>query len=194
MTTIIRYPDSFIRIVLFVAAILTVPALESATLQLPLGNRRLISPDGAWLLYGVPAPEAGHHDPQLWLENLRTHHKARLQDVPDTLRAAWFPDSRQFWVEDHSASDETEACIYNPATLHRLDIRRIVLAADPSGHRYYSVESAAARNLVIDLKGHTGDWQQVSCFDIHYRVSRTGAVEKLSGRIWPIRQDPNRCR
>jgi hypothetical protein len=47
---------------------------------------------------------------------------------------------------------------------------------------------------LIDLKGHTDDWPQVSCFDIHYRVSRTGAVEKLSRRIWPIRQYPNGCR
>jgi hypothetical protein len=173
--------------------------LEAATLELPRGNQRLVSPDGAWSLFGVPAPEAGHRDPQLWLENLRTHRRQKVQDVADTLRAAWFPDSRQFWVEDHSASDETEAYIYHPATFQRLDIRRLVLAADPSirklnqGHRYYKVQSAAAQNLVIDLRGHTDDWQQVSCFDIHYRVSRTGGVQKLSRRIWPIQNDPGRC-
>lgn len=92
------------------------------------------------LLYG---------DSGLWLENLRTHRRVKVADVAGTLRAAWFPDGAAFWLQDHRASDGAES--YDAATLHRLDIRRAILAADPSmaalsddGHRYYKVEVAGA--------------------------------------------------
>jgi hypothetical protein len=188
--TIIRYPDNLVRI--FFALLLPTATLAAATLQLPRGNQRLVSPDGVWLLY------ARQQQPQLWLENLRTHLRKRVQAVPDTLRAGWFPDGRQFWVEDHSASDQTDTYICNPATLRRLDVRRIVLGADPAigkldeGHRYYNVESPAAGSLLIDFRGHT-DIGPVDCFNIRYRVTRAGKVEKLSGRVWPIQPFPKGC-
>jgi hypothetical protein len=177
----------------FVAAAAAVAPLASEVLRLPYGGpNRLVSPDGQWLLYGVPYQQSANDGPELWLENLRTRHKQKLLDIPDTLRAAWFPDSAQFWVEDHTASDQTQTYIFNPATLRRLDLRKAVLSADPSirplddGHRYYNVESAGAQTLLIDFRGHT-DTSPVKCFDARYRVTRAGGVSRLSQRIGPCR-------
>jgi predicted oxidoreductase len=128
--------------------------------------------------------------PGLWIESLRTRRRQKVQDIPDTLRAAWFPDSAQFWVEDHSASDRTQAYIYTAATLARLDLRQAVLKYDPSinaldqGHRYYKVARAEPQSLLIDFTGHT-DVAPVACFDVRYRVTRAGAVSRLSRSVQP---------
>ena len=182
---------SFRRVL--IAAALAVAPLAAAILTLPSRSEtRLVSPDHRWLLYGVPYQQAISHGPELWLESLQTHRRQKVLNIPDTLRAAWFPDSAQFWVESHTASDQTQSYIYSPATLHRLDLRHAVLAADPSiqplddGHRYYNVESASAQTLLIDLRGHT-DLAPVTCFEIRYRVTRAGAVSRLSRRVAPCR-------
>lgn len=167
--------------------------IAAAILALPHGSQtRLISPDRQWALFCVPYSKSASHGPELWIENPRTSRRQKLQDVPDTLRAAWFPDSAQFWVEDHFASDRTQAYIYTPATLERLDLREAVLKADPSasaldrGHRYYKVASADSHSLLIDFTGHTDD-APVNCFDLRYRVTRAGAVSRLSRRVGPCR-------
>lgn len=174
--------------------------LASAILSLPHGDpNRVASPDGRWALYGVPYQKGANQAPELWIENLRTHRAQKLLDVADTLRAAWFPDSAQFWVEDHSASDRTQAYIYEPITLRRLDVRRALLSADPSirpldqGHRYYNVENAGTGVLLINFRGHT-DQAPVQCFDARYRVTRAGAVRRLQQRVWPIAGSPGSCR
>jgi len=176
----------------FMAAVTAVMPLASLILSLPRGTRNLASPDGRWVLYGVPHQQSTSHTPELWIENLRTHRRHKVQDIPDTLRAGWFPDSARFWVEDHSASDRTQAYIYNPETLARLDVRKAVLDSDASasafdrGHRYYNVASAAAQTLLIDFRGHT-DEPPVTCFDVRYRVTRAGVVSRLSRRVRPCR-------
>lgn len=175
----------------FAGAAIVVAQPPSVILVMPYGSpSRLVSPDHQWLLYGVPYQPAASHGPELWLENLRTHRRQKVLDIPDTLRAGWFPDSAQFWVEDHTASDRTQTYIYNPATLQSLDIRKAVLSADPSirplddGHRYYNVEKAGTQTLLINFRGHT-DEPPVTCFDAHYRVTRAGAVQRLERRVRP---------
>lgn len=168
-----------------------VALMAAAILLLPYGSQsRLVSPDGQWALYGLQYRQNAHRDPGLWIENLRTRRRQEILDLRDTLRAAWFPDSARFWVEDHSASDRTQAYIYDPATLRRLDLRNAVLAADPSakpldqGHRYYKVESVEPQSVLIEFSGHT-DEAPVKCFDVRYRVTLAGAVSRLSRRMGP---------
>ena len=162
-------------------------------LNLPFGPvTRLPSPDGLRVLYGVPYQRGVNDGPQLWIEDLRTHQRNQLLSISDTLGAMWSADGSAFAVLDHSASDSATTYIYDANTLRSLDVAGPILAADPGatrfaeGHAYFDLERwETEERVTIRFHGHT-DEPPVTCFDFRYRVSRVGAVEKLSGRVFPI--------
>src|ERR1700733_9357997 len=97
-------------------------------LNLPLGPvKRLVSPDGSKILYGVPYPK-NRSGPQLWIEDARTHWGTKLFDMGGTLSPAWSPDSSAFYVNNHWASDREQAYIYDEAALHREDVETMIQA------------------------------------------------------------------
>ncbi len=165
-------------------AALTVHAQE---LYIPGGQvKRLASPDGSKILYGVPYQKGSNSGPQLWIEDTRTHRRTKLFDVGGTLSAVWSGDSSAFYVNDHWASDRERAYIYNATTLKRLDIAARILAEDPAsrifanGHTYFAIERwEGAHDVAVRFSGHT-DEPPVTSFDIRYRVSMAGVVKKLS--------------
>ena len=59
-------------------------------------TKRLASPDGSKILYGVPYEKSASGGPQLWIEDGRTHRRTKLFDVRGTLSAAWSPDGTDF--------------------------------------------------------------------------------------------------
>src|ERR1700730_9093396 len=62
-------------------------------LNLPHGPvRRLGSPDGSRILYGVPYQNGVNDGPQLWIEDTRTHQRKILLSVGGTLSAVWSSD------------------------------------------------------------------------------------------------------
>ena len=153
---------------------------------------RLASPDNSRILYGVPYQSGINDGPQLWIEDTRTHQRNMLLSIGGTLSAIWSPDGSAFAVHDHFASDSARTYIYNAETLQRLDTARRIQAVDPSmqrfasGHEYFDLERwESAQNVIVRLHGHT-DQPPVVCFDLSYRVGRTGAVAKLSQRVFPI--------
>lgn len=88
-------------------------------------------------------------------------------------------------------SDEEEACIYDAATLQRLDIGARIQAEDPqsrpfaNGHAYYRVTRWEGNEaMAVSFFGHTDD-APVQCFTFRYRVTKRGAVTKLSQRVAP---------
>jgi hypothetical protein len=173
---------------------------RSAPLQPPFGPaHRLVSPDGAYALFG------GGEAAQLWLEETRTHRRKMVFEVTiQTLTLAWSPDSAAFIANDRAASDIEDAYIYDVSTLQRLDVRSRILAADAevarfvpgpntAPHSYFhAIRWLDARRVEVQLHGHTdGTWNGASvrpgdCFDLRYRVSREGAVQKLSQRVLPL--------
>jgi hypothetical protein len=167
-----------------VLAALTMNAQE---LYLPSGPvKRLPSPDGSKILHGVPYQRGLRDEPQLWIEDTRTHRRTKLFDVGGTLSAVWSADGSAFYVNDHWASDRERAYIYNAATLQRLDIAARVMAQYPEtrifakGHTYFAIEGwEGAPDVAVRFSGHT-DEPPVISFDFRYRVSRAGAVKKLS--------------
>jgi hypothetical protein len=163
-------------------------------LDLPWGPvKRLASPDGSKVLYGVPY-QAGRNDgPQFWMEDTRTHHRRKLLDIPSTLSAGWSPDGTKFYVNDHLGSDEENAYIYDAATLERIDLGARIQAADPASHRfakghaYYQVTRwEGSDEVAVKFFGHT-DEPPVTDFDFRYRVSRAGSVKKLSQHSAPVK-------
>ncbi|MDQ6678947.1 MAG: hypothetical protein M3Z09_16815 [Acidobacteriota bacterium] len=164
-----------------------------AALHLPFGPLvRLTSPDGSHILYGVPYQPGQNQGPQLWIEDTLSHRRTMVQDVSSTLWAAWFYDSTGFLVEDHRSSDSTRTYIYPVGTLQPHDVASGILAADPSaerfaeGHAYFSVDGwQGTQDFLIHLYGHT-DKPPVECFDLRFHVSRDGAVQKRSERVWPV--------
>jgi hypothetical protein len=153
---------------------------------------RLSSPDGSHILYGVPYQSEINDGPQLWIEDTRTHQREMLLNIGSTLSAVWSPDGTSFSVQDHWASDSARAYIYDADTLQRLDLGRRILTVDRSGerfadgHAYFDLERwEDVQTVLVHFHGHT-DERPVVCFDLHYRVSRSGTVEKLSQRVFPI--------
>lgn len=162
-------------------------------LYLPQGPvRRLASPDGSRILYGVPYEKSTSGGPQLWIEDTRTHRQTKLFDIGGTLSAGWSINGSAFYVNDHWASDRERAYIYDAATLKRLSIGDRILAEDPrsrrfaGGHNYFEVERwNGAQDVSAKFFGHT-DEPPVTCFVFDYRISLTGVVKKLSQQVAPI--------
>ncbi len=127
-----------------------------------------------------------------------------------TLTVAWSPDSAAFIANHRAASDLELAYLYDVRTLNRLDLRGRILATDPEAARFVPGENAAphsyfhairwldARQVEVQLHGHTDGIREGNsvlpgeCFDVRYRVSRDGVVQKLSQRVSPI-SDKNGC-
>jgi hypothetical protein len=96
------------------------------------------------------------------------------------------------------------AYIYDVRTLGRLDVGGQIIAADAEAARFVFTQYSAphsyfhavrwldARHVEVQLHGHTdGTWTGTSlrpgeCFDLRYRVSRDGAVQKLSQRVFAV--------
>jgi hypothetical protein len=171
---------------------------RAVSLQAPYGPAKpLISPDGANELYGSDAAEC-----QLWLEDRRTHRRRPVFRVTlQTLTLAWSPDGAAFLANDRAASDVEVAWLYDVRTLERLDLRRLIVAADPvsakfvgpSIHSYvHAVRWLDAGHVEVRLFGHTngervGDAiRPGQCFDLRYRIGRDGAVRKLSEHVGAI--------
>ena len=133
-----------------------------------------------------------------------------------TLTLAWCPDSTAFIANDRVASDLEIAYIYDAKTLNRLDLRSRIVAADPGAIRFFEpgqVTAASvfgpnekvpttshvhairwldAQHVEVQFVGHTGGvliGQSIEggdCFELRYRVSRSGEVQRLSQRVVPI--------
>jgi hypothetical protein len=153
---------------------------------------QLIPPDGAHILYGIPYRTGVNDEPQLWIENTRTHDRKMLLRLGSTLSARWPPDGTAFSLTEHWVSDRARAFIYNADTLGRPDLDDRILGADPeaarftTGHSYFDVVRwADAQHVFVHFHGHT-DEPPVVCFDLRFRVSRAGDVESLSQRVRPI--------
>lgn len=163
---------------------------NARVLDLPWGPvKRLPSPDGTFVLF----EKTGVNDPQLWIEDTRTHRRTKLFDIASTLTAGWSADSAAFYVNDHSGSDEEQAYIYDAATLKRVDVGARILAADEKsrsfskGHAYFEVQRWEGNpEVAVRFFGHT-DEPPVTHFDFRYRVSRTGAVQELSQHTTPVK-------
>jgi hypothetical protein len=163
---------------------------NARVLDLPWGPmKRLPAPDGKFVLYG----KAGVNEPQLWIEDTGTHRRTKLFDIASTLTAGWSADGAAFYVNDHSGSDEEQAYIYDAATLQRVDLGARILANDArsqsfsKGHAYFEVQRwEGSRAVAVRFFGHT-DEPPVTHFDFRYRVSRTGAVQKLSQHTAPVK-------
>jgi len=180
---------------IFACLALAAVLANARVLDLPWGTlKRLPSPDGTFVLYG----KTGVNNPQLWIEDTRTHRRTKLFDIASTLTAGWSADSAAFYVNDHSASDRERAYIYDAATLRRLEIADRILASDPesrrfaAGHTYFAIEGwEGMHDVNVRFTGHT-DEPPVTFFGFRYRVSREGAVKKLSRCVAPVPANPIR--
>jgi hypothetical protein len=144
---------------------------------------RLASPDGTRFLLETNAKTA----PQLWIDEPRIHRRAKLFDLGGTWNAGWSPDGSAFYVNDHWASDRERSYIYNAATLQRIDVGKRILAQDPdirrfaAGHAYFQATGwNDSQTIAATFSGHT-DEPPVTEFKFRFRVSRTGAVQRLKG-------------
>src|ERR1051326_185640 len=185
----------------FLSAIAVQGALMTASVQqgspaevtLPYGRvQPLPSPDGAHTLYGEPFQDGKNNGPQLWITDNSTGARQLLLTLGGTMQAFWSPDSKAFAVNDRWASDSENAYIYDTETLKRQNVGEDILAADPesrhftNAHAYFHVERwDGPAHVIVRFNGHT-DEAPVQCFELQYRVSRTGVVEKLSERGHPI--------
>jgi dipeptidyl aminopeptidase/acylaminoacyl peptidase len=174
----------------FQLAASTVPPSK---LALPYGPvKKLASPDGSRILYGVETTGSIRQTPELWIEDTRNGHQTRLLSISGTLEAEWSPNSSAFAVNDHRASDSADAYIYDAATLKRTDVADLIRTADhgterfTNAHAYFVVDRwEGTEQVLVRFHGHTDD-APVVCFDLRYRVSRAGAVQKLSEHVSPI--------
>jgi hypothetical protein len=203
-----------VRSVCLAAAVVCVQ-LAAQSRRVPLdptfGPGRLVSPDGAYALFGSETA------PELWVEDTRTHGRRMVFRVTlQTLSLAWSPDSAAFIANDRAVSDMEIAYIYDVKTLDRLDLRARLVAADPDAVRFFvpgQVRPAPAEpprgkvpsmsyvealhwidstHVEVALYGHTvgervrNSIEPGNCFDLRYRIARDGAVQKLSQHVSPI--------
>jgi hypothetical protein len=175
------------------ATLVTASAQESsrpAVLTLPGGRvQPLPSPDGAHTLYGVQFQDGKTAGSQLWIRDSSTAAGRLLLTLGGSMQAFWSPDGKEFSVNDRWASDRESAYIYDTETLKRQNVGEDILAADPesrhftNAHAYFHVERwDGPAQVIVRFHGHT-DEAPVQCFELQYRVGRTGVVEKLSERV-----------
>jgi hypothetical protein len=181
---------------------------RSVSLKEPFGpENQLISPNGAYALFGIQSPV--NKENALWLEDLRTHERKMVFRVTvQTLTVAWSPDSAAFIANDRAVSDVENAYIFDVKTLDRLDLTaRITANAGPGAARFlkdqnqhsyfHATRWLDARHVEVELYGHTdgiakGTYvQSGDCFNLRYRVSRDGEVQKLSRRVASL--DSQKC-
>jgi hypothetical protein len=192
---------------------------QSVHLRMPYGPANtLVSPDGAYALFG---PGGGRSEVWLEdkrAHQRRMVFKVTLQ----TLTLAWSPDSTAFIANDRAVSDIEIAYIYDAKTLDRLDLRSRIVAADPGAIRFFepgqinaapvfapnakipttshvhAIQWLDARHVEVQLVGHTGrimvgkTIEGGDCFELRYRVSRAGEVQKLSQHVSAI-DNSNGC-
>ena len=174
-------------------AMIAVAHAQSVALKEPYGPQRsLVSPNGAYALFGVQNA--------LWMEDRRTHERRMvLTATVQTLTLAWSPDSAAFAVNDRALSDVENAYIFDVKTLDRVNLTARITAAaagflkDRNGHSYFHVKRwLDARHVEVALYGHTiavvngTAFEGGDCFELLYRVSRDGEVEKLGQRVAPL--------
>jgi len=167
------------------------------SLKEPYGPRhQLVSPNGAYALFGIQSPV--NKENALWLEDRKTHQRKMVFPVTvQTLTVAWSPDSAAFIANDRAASDVENAYIFDVKTLDGLDLTSLITAnaearflKDQNQHSYFhAMRWLDARHVEVALYGHTdsvpkGTYvQSGDCFNLRYRVSRDGTVQKLSQRV-----------
>jgi hypothetical protein len=167
-------------------------------LELPFGHvMSLSSPNGRYILVGTSkrielsreCAKCFSISSKLWFKDRLSHARKLILDVSSTASAGWSPDGGAFYVEDHIASNITEAYIYETASLNKLDIADRIFAADPKakqfagGHAYFNTKKwQDDENLLVEFTGHT-DESPAICFHLSYLVNRSGAVKKLSEHI-----------
>jgi hypothetical protein len=152
----------------------------------------------------------------LWLEDERTHARRMVMEATvQTLTLAWSPKSTAFIANDRALSDVENAYIYDVKTPERIDLRRQVLADDgtaasrftsdanpAANHSYFhALRWLDARHVEMHLYGHTDgapngksfrpgheedSVRSGDCFDLRYRVSRDGVVQKLSQHVFSL--------
>jgi hypothetical protein len=159
---------------------------------------QLASPDGAYALFG------NEKAAQLWLEDAHTHQRMMVVKVTvQTLTLSWSPDSAAFILNDRAVSNLEISYIYDVKTLHRLDLRSRILAADSEAAHFVQSENSAlayfhairwldARHVEVQPHGFTGGTRNGTtvrpgeCFDLRYRAGRDGVVQKLSQHVSAI--------
>jgi hypothetical protein len=106
---------------------------RSEPLKMPYGEANpLLSPDGVYALFGSDAALY-----QLWIEDRRTHERRMvLRATLQTLTLAWSPDSTAFVANDRATSDVEIAWLCEARTPDRLDLRSLIVAADPGAAQF----------------------------------------------------------
>jgi hypothetical protein len=174
--------------------------VTAGRLTLPFGRpTRLSSPDGRYMLIGTSkrtvlrhqCPKCSALQAKLWLVDNQSRDRRLLLDVASTATAAWSPDGKGFYIEDHQSSTSTLTYLYETESMKKLDVGELILAADPEakkfldGHTYFDVDRwQDSGDLLVRYSGHTKESPSM-CFLMHFLILRTGTVKKLSEHIGP---------
>lgn len=166
---------------------------SKCTINCPPGD------DKNWDRTSVPACS---RDPsnELFLENAATHRKRPIAFDGYAGNAVWSPDSAAFFINNHSASDQTDASLYLADSPQRIDVKEAIFRSDPStahyrfAHRYFSaLKWLDDRTALVRLCGHTDAPPPVVEFDIRYQVSLDGKAKKLSEHLSPATMSSHDC-
>jgi hypothetical protein len=185
------------------------PTTTATDLNHPYGKANpFVSPDGKYALWG------DYEHSELEMEDTGAHTDRPVAGMTvQTITLAWSPDSSRFAVNDRETSSESDAYIFNAATLERTKLRDRLTAARPQVARYY-LNGVATHGRDVDhsyldvlrwlddqhvelqLHGHTaarfahdnpdGHLYPAECFDLRYRVGLDGSVQRISGRVFSM--------
>jgi hypothetical protein len=144
------------------------------------------SPDKLWTILCTHTPE-----PAIWLMNERSKHRRFLLECPSTIAVGWAPNSKSFFVNDHKASDEGYAFVYDTLSLRVLRVGKLLAGADPesakylrAGHHYVDVlQWRNSQEVLVRVSGHF-DRHPACEFELRHRVRLNGLVAKISERAW----------
>jgi len=167
-------------------------AAGQTTLEWPSRHAsQLPSPDGQHIVYGEPHRPGTRTGPELWLRHAGRSDRRLLIQLGSTARAFWFPDSRNFLLNDRESSSSMTSYVYDAEGKIMLDIRAALLRHDPelkavaNGHFYVEAQRLVDANTVrVAAFGHT-DEAPVRCFRFIFAVNRAGRIERLLKRMSP---------
>jgi hypothetical protein len=167
------------------------PACHEARIPSPNHRWTLVSSANPQFCPGGKESKATEFVLRLYLMDERIHRKHLILEYGSSGYVSWATDSTAFFVNQHVASNESDAYFYRADSMKQIDLTKAILRSDRSvakfrdGHRYVLARKWLSTDAaLVQFCGHT-DESPVVQFDIRYRVGLDGSVRKLSQRQGP---------
>lgn len=147
------------------------------------------SPDRNWtLIFEFPDVYKAR---KLWIQSKGSNEPRLVREFERSLDISWSPDSRHFFVNDASGSNETFCYVYDPETLKAIDVLELLGAGRgkvrkfEADHFYIEAKHwVGSHQLLVTVMGYLSSTPPRPGFEGTYRIDLKGSVRTLHEGYW----------